>query len=57
MVRKIKPQGEFKHDNIFDVERIQHVCFHNGYEVDLQDCADVWKDYSNICRRMVNVTC
>jgi hypothetical protein len=46
MIRKIKQQGEFKHDHLFDVDRIQNVCLQNGYEADLQDCADVWHDYS-----------
>lgn len=34
-----------RHHN--DVERLQRVILHNGYESDYDDAANIWEDYSD----------
>lgn len=48
MIKKIKQNKAYQHRHQSDVERIQQVCMRNGYEADLEDCAGIWDDYSDM---------
>ena len=48
MIKKIKQNKAYNHRHKSDVERIQQVCMRNGYEADLEDCAGIWDDYSDM---------
>ena len=49
MIRKINTNSpEFTHRHKPDVERIQSIIRNNGYEADLEDCACIWEEYSDM---------
>lgn len=48
MIYKIKEQEEFEHRYNYDVERIQEICKQNGYHCDLEDCASIWEEISDV---------
>lgn len=48
MIKKINHNSRYTHRHMHNVERIKNVCHQNGYEADLEDCANIWEDYSDM---------
>ena len=47
MIQKIEKEENFTHWWIGDVKRIQQVLLDNNYSSTLNDCANLWEDYSD----------